>query len=39
MARLSQAGYQTLLGLTGYSAEQEERCWPRCWGASPMASS
>ena len=35
MARLSQAGYQTLLGLTGYSAEQEEQLLAAVLGRKP----
>ncbi len=38
MARLSQAGYQTLLGLTGYSAEQEEQLLAAVLGRKPDAS-
>jgi LacI family gluconate utilization system Gnt-I transcriptional repressor len=35
MDRLAQAGYQTLLGLTGYSAEQEEKLLEAVLGRRP----
>ncbi|WP_307572412.1 LacI family DNA-binding transcriptional regulator [Pseudomonas fluorescens] len=35
MDRLTQAGYQTLLGLTGYSAEQEEKLLEAVLGRRP----
>ncbi|WNW12951.1 LacI family DNA-binding transcriptional regulator [Pseudomonas sp. DTU_2021_1001937_2_SI_NGA_ILE_001] len=35
MDRLTQAGYQTLLGLTGYSAEQEEKLLEAILGRRP----
>ena len=35
MDRLAQAGYQTLLGLTGYSAEQEEQLLAAVLGRRP----
>jgi len=35
MERLAQAGYQTLLGLTGYSAEQEEKLLEAVLGRRP----
>lgn len=35
MDRLTQAGYQTLLGLTGYSAEEEERLLEAVLGRRP----
>lgn len=35
MDRLSEAGYQTLLGLTGYSAEQEEKLLEAVLGRRP----
>lgn len=35
MERLAQAGYQTLLGLTGYSAEQEEKLLEAILGRRP----
>ena len=35
MDRLTEAGYQTLLGLTGYSAEQEEKLLEAVLGRRP----